>query len=151
MSEVEIKLSKNEALVLFELLCRFADKDTLGIEDPSEARALWNLGALLEKALLEPFQGDYGEVIEAARSKLRNASGAGAKRETPGARLALWLAPEDVMFLADEWRKIPAGVPEKVSDSWSRIAFRAMSALHKLGIEYVPAFPDANEKYKSAT
>ena len=55
-------------------------------------------------------------------------------------KLAFWLSPRDIMFLANEWRKIPYNIPEEISESWTRIAFRAMSVLHKSGIEYEPEF-----------
>lgn len=151
MSDIEIKLSKNEALVLFEFLSRYSEKDILGIEDQSEARVLWNLTALLEKVLVEPFQGTYLEMINSARNELRDEDGTNSEQESSEGKLAFWLAPEDIKFLANEWRKIPEGVPRAISESWSRIAFRAMSALHKSGIEYEPEFPSDNEKYESAT
>jgi len=151
MSDVEIKISKNEAIVLFEFLSRFSEKDILGIEDQSEARVLWNLLGVLEKELVEPLQGNYLELIKSARNELRDENGTDSEKESEEGNLAFWLAPEDIKFIANEWRKIPEGVQEAISESWSRIAFRAMSALHKSGIEYEPEFPSEKEKYKNAT
>ncbi len=72
MDDVEIKLSKDEALVLFDFLSRFSDTDKLTIIDQSEERALWNLTCLFEKILAEPFSKDWLSIIENARSRLRD-------------------------------------------------------------------------------
>ena len=62
-------------------------------------------------------------------------------------RIALWLDPDDIKFIADEWRKIPDSVPPDIKKTWGRIAFRAMAALHKAAIAYEPRFPSQQEKY----
>ena len=74
MSEVEIKLTKDEALVLFNLVSRFSNEDNLSIQDQSEERALWNLTCVLEKSLSEPFSPEWNKIIEAAKSRLRDES-----------------------------------------------------------------------------
>ena len=63
-------------------------------------------------------------------------------------RLALWLAPEDLEFLKNEWRKIPDNAPDQVKEKWSHIAFRATSALHKAGVKVDEKFPEEHEKYR---
>jgi len=70
--EVSIKLTKDEAIVLFEFLSRYSDKDSLNIEHQAEERALWNLESVFEKELSEPFSKDYGKLLEAARERLRD-------------------------------------------------------------------------------
>jgi hypothetical protein len=70
--QVTIELSKPEALVLFELLSRFSDGDRLQIEDRAEERVLWNVQCLLERALVEPFEPGYGELLNEARNRLRD-------------------------------------------------------------------------------
>ena len=67
--------------------------------------------------------------------------------ELEAGRIALWLDPDDIAFLADERRKIPEGASEPVRATWARIAFRAMAALHKAGVEYEPRFPSDDEAY----
>ncbi len=62
-------------------------------------------------------------------------------------RIALWLAPEYVEFLVNEWRKIPDNAPEHIKETWARIAFRASTSLHKAGVTLEPQFPQENEKY----
>ncbi|MCH1918733.1 hypothetical protein L9G15_04730 [Shewanella sp. A3A] len=63
-------------------------------------------------------------------------------------RMALWLTPEDIAFLSNEWRKIPDNVSDQTKDRWARIAFRAASALHKAGIKLAAEFPEQDEKYR---
>lgn len=70
--QVELKLTKDEALVLFEFVSRFSDKDKLEIVDQAEQRVLWNVCCLLEKQLPEPFSADYLAIIERARNKVRD-------------------------------------------------------------------------------
>ena len=72
MDGVELKLTTDEALVLFEFLCRFSHEDDLAIHDQAEERALWNLQCVLEKVLLEPFSPEYNALVEAARNRLRD-------------------------------------------------------------------------------
>ncbi|GIJ28859.1 hypothetical protein Vqi01_40210 [Micromonospora qiuiae] len=73
--EVVVRLSHDEALVLFEWLSRtdertsdFADV----IEDQAEQRALWNLTALLERELFDPVQAEYRTLVDEARNRLRD-------------------------------------------------------------------------------
>ena len=63
-------------------------------------------------------------------------------------RIALWLNPEDIEFLSNEWRKIPTEAPASVLETWQRIAFRASTALHKNGLNVEPKFPLPHEIYK---
>jgi hypothetical protein len=70
--DISIKLSKAEALVLFEFLSRYSNEDKLIIEDQAEQRALWNLQCVLEKELMEPFMANYSELLASAREGLRD-------------------------------------------------------------------------------
>ncbi|CAN5733061.1 hypothetical protein BH20ACI4_BH20ACI4_07650 [soil metagenome] len=70
--EIQIGLSNNEAIVLFEFLSRFSDKETLKIEDQSEARVLWDIQSKLENFLAEPFSENYPELLEKARKNVRD-------------------------------------------------------------------------------
>jgi hypothetical protein len=74
---IDIQLSKDEALVLFEflsrfdeILSRFDEIETLSI-DKGEEVALWHLHGHLEAILVEPFQSTYMEDIKSARERLR--------------------------------------------------------------------------------
>jgi hypothetical protein len=68
---VTISMTSDESLVLFELLHRWEDHDEVSPpEHPAEQTALWNLSALLERVLVEPFRSDYAALVEAARQRL---------------------------------------------------------------------------------
>lgn len=70
--EVTLRLSRDEALVLFEWIHRFNSEEGHRFEDQSEQRVLWNLEASLESTLVEPFKPEYGEILAAARSRVRD-------------------------------------------------------------------------------
>ena len=70
--QVEIKFTKDEAIVLFEFLSRFSDKDELKIEHQAEERALWNLTCYFERELVEPFSENYCQILDAARERLKD-------------------------------------------------------------------------------
>ncbi len=69
------------------------------------------------------------------------------KSELEKGRIAVWLDPNDIKFIANEWQKIPENISDIDKETWARIAFRFMTALHKSEIEYQPKFPNDNEKY----
>jgi hypothetical protein len=69
---VEIKLTKPEAIVLFEFLSRFSERDKLEILDQAEERVLWNVCAILERDLAEPFKHEYKEMLLKARNEVRD-------------------------------------------------------------------------------
>ena len=69
--DVTITLTSDEALVLFDLLHRWEDHDRVAApEHEAEQTALWNLSALLERVLVEPFDPGYTSLVEAARRRL---------------------------------------------------------------------------------
>lgn len=75
--EVAVTFTKDEALVLFEWLHRREDlgldsMEALACVDQAEQRVLWDLSAVLETVLVEPFRNDYGKVIDDARARLRD-------------------------------------------------------------------------------
>lgn len=70
--EVEIKLTEDEAWVLYELTRRFSDTETLNIEDQAEERALWNLCCVFEKTLHQESNEEYKEFINKCRDRLRD-------------------------------------------------------------------------------
>ena len=69
---VQISLTADEALVLFEFLSRFEESNELTIVDHAEERALSNLLGPLQKQLVSPFQHDYLEQLQRARNRLRD-------------------------------------------------------------------------------
>ena len=72
---VSLQLTVDESLVLFEMLSRFSDLDSLSIEDPAESSALLRLLAQLETQLVQPFAPDYSVLLKASRQRLRDKFG----------------------------------------------------------------------------
>lgn len=71
--DVNLTITKDEALVLFEFLTRFNETERPDIfEDQSEQKTLWILEGQLKKRLAEPFRPDYKEIINEARNKIRD-------------------------------------------------------------------------------
>lgn len=71
-TDVTVKLTADEAIVLFEFLQRFSNTDQLTIEDQAETRALWNLCCIFEKASLFPGEIAYSTLLQDARDRLRD-------------------------------------------------------------------------------
>jgi hypothetical protein len=67
----QITLSRDAALVLFELLSRAGPHDELRPIDSAERHVLWDVEAQLERLLPETFLPDYAAHLEAARARLR--------------------------------------------------------------------------------
>ena len=72
MSEdtISLELSRDEALVLFELIADYSMQPELKLADPSERIALNLLAGAFEKTLVEPFRPDYLELVKEARTRL---------------------------------------------------------------------------------
>ena len=69
--DVSLKLTRAEALVLFEWLARHDTAAAQRVEDSAERKVLWNLEGQLEKALQELFDPNYSSLVEDARRKVR--------------------------------------------------------------------------------
>lgn len=70
---IHVRLSQVEALVLYELLSRCYNRGSkLSIEDEAESAVLNSILCDLEKALAEPFSGEYDELLEEARKQVRS-------------------------------------------------------------------------------
>lgn len=74
---MKLELTNDQALVLFEWLARLDEEDAFPVEDPAEEQVLWNLHGQLERALSEPFQGNYRELVERARQRVKAGFAAG--------------------------------------------------------------------------
>lgn len=71
MSEdIAIRLSRDEALVLFEFFSRFDDTDDFTLRHNAEYLAFSRFSAQLDKALVEPFRPEYAELLRAARERI---------------------------------------------------------------------------------
>jgi hypothetical protein len=85
--QVNITLSEDEALVLFEFFARFADNDEFRIQHNAEFVAFMRMSGQLEKALVAPFQGNYKEQLRAAQERLAfGFEGAALGVESPHAK-----------------------------------------------------------------
>jgi predicted DNA-binding transcriptional regulator YafY len=69
---VKIELTSDEALVLYDWLTRFNQRAHTDFTDQAEERVLFDLEAMLEKALVAPLQSDYADVLTQARSNVRD-------------------------------------------------------------------------------
>jgi hypothetical protein len=71
--KINLTITKNEALVLFEFLARFNQSKYSDIfEDQAEQKTLWILEGQLERQLVEPFRPDYKTIINEARNNIRD-------------------------------------------------------------------------------
>jgi hypothetical protein len=74
--EAEIRLDPNEAVMLFELLSRWCDRKTthtpgsMCFESTAECAVLRGPLADLEKQLVAPFNADYRQILDDARTHL---------------------------------------------------------------------------------
>jgi len=68
---IKLELSKDEAIVFFEWIKRFNEKDNK-FEDQAEERVLWDIEAQLEKKMIIPFNYEYGKLLLEARSRIRD-------------------------------------------------------------------------------
>lgn len=84
MSEqIQIEMYRDEAVVLFAYLSRVNENAALDptFESPAEQMVLWNLQAIFEKQLIEPFAKDYNKIVTRARKTLME-SGRETEEET---------------------------------------------------------------------
>ena len=69
---VKIDLTSDEALVLYDWLRRFNQRADTDFADQAEERVLFDLEAILEKALVSPLQSNYADLLVQARSTVRD-------------------------------------------------------------------------------
>lgn len=67
---IEIRLTQDEALVLCEFFARFQASNRLRLNNNAEFIALSRISAQIDRVLVQPFQPDYVELLEAARQRL---------------------------------------------------------------------------------
>lgn len=75
---MQIELSDDEALVLFDLLATYgdsADEGVFSVRHAAERNALWAVLACLERTLVAPLQPDYLQQLERARARLEERGG----------------------------------------------------------------------------
>ena len=70
---INIEITKNEAIVLFDFLARFNEiEENPVFVDQSEQRILWNLECILETKIEESFGSDYEKLVKQAREIIRD-------------------------------------------------------------------------------
>ncbi len=74
---MKLELTDDEALVFFEWLARFDERDAFPVEDAAEEQVLWSLHGQLEKVLVEPFRPDYRVLVKQARERVKANESAG--------------------------------------------------------------------------
>ncbi|WOB06897.1 hypothetical protein [Piscinibacter gummiphilus] len=67
---INVNLSEDEALVLFEFFARFDETNLFRMRNNAEFVAFMRISGQLEKALVAPFEPAYQERIEEARARL---------------------------------------------------------------------------------
>ena len=68
LRKVQLELTSDEALVLFDWLARFNEADEAIPKDDAEERVLFDLEASLEKTLVAPLAANYKEELESAKA-----------------------------------------------------------------------------------
>ena len=99
----EVHISRDVALVLFEMLARATPTGAVRPADSADQRALWDLEAELERLLPEPFLPNYSELLEAARGRLREPE---PERPAPP-RLVAFVDVDDTLVRSVGSKRIP--------------------------------------------
>jgi hypothetical protein len=68
--KINLRIGRDEALILFELLADFSSQSELPIGDEADRIALFRLHGALESTLVEPLKEDYAQAIEKSRKHL---------------------------------------------------------------------------------
>lgn len=79
-SEIDLRITNDEALVLFEFFARFDENDDFTLRNTAEYLAFQKIAAQLDRALVEPFDPAYRDLLVAARDRLA----AGYEGPAPG-------------------------------------------------------------------
>lgn len=70
MEQVHLKISEDEALVLFEFLERLGDTENLSFAHAAEYIALMKISAQIDKSITIMFKPDYLTLLESARQRV---------------------------------------------------------------------------------
>ena len=70
MTEYKIKISEDEAVVLFEFFERFDDTQELFFVHPAEFIALEKVAGQIYKTTSAMFRQEYGKILDEARARL---------------------------------------------------------------------------------
>ena len=67
---IQVELSRDEALVLFELPARFEEASELKLKSNAEFIAVSAIATRLQSVLVEPFDPDYKNIVAEASARL---------------------------------------------------------------------------------
>ena len=70
LQPVVLKLSKAEALVLFEMVADIREESAVAIKDTAERQAIWNVAGSFESSIVELFHPNYAELVAEAKRRL---------------------------------------------------------------------------------
>lgn len=73
MRKINIQINSDQALVIFEFLAELSEGNrTISGALISELRALAGLETALESTLLQPFEGNYAQLLSEARARIES-------------------------------------------------------------------------------
>lgn len=70
MGDINFKLSRDEALVLFEWLAARMEAETGVTPVTAEDVVMWRMRGQLDQVLVEPLKSNYTELVNAARERV---------------------------------------------------------------------------------
>lgn len=70
MDKINIEISENVAIVLFEFFERFGEKGELYFVHPAEYLSLMKISAQIDKSTSAMFKEDYKEILDNARNEI---------------------------------------------------------------------------------
>jgi hypothetical protein len=109
----DLRLSRDAALVLFDMLSRAGPTGAVRPVDSAEQRVLWDLEAELERLLPEPFLKNHDELLAAARDRLREDAPAEPATKT----LVAYLDVDETLVRSVGSKRIPiTAVVERVRE-----------------------------------
>lgn len=72
---VTLRLTRAQALVLFDWLCRSDSAESFVFEDSAEQQVVWTVEGQLESSLVEPLAENYERLLDEARREVRAGAG----------------------------------------------------------------------------
>ena len=70
MSKIQIEISEDEAIVLFEFFERFGEKEEMYFVHPAEYLALMKISGQIDKSTSAMFKENYVEILKKARENI---------------------------------------------------------------------------------
>lgn len=70
MGKINIEISEDDAVVLFEFFWRFGEKEELYFVHPAEYLSLMKISGQIDKSTSAMFKPNYKEIVEESREKI---------------------------------------------------------------------------------